>query len=184
MTEHLWDEFVIYVNCYSAVAETVDTTRRAWVRPAFGLEEFVRDANPFVFDERGSFEEAVFDSFHDMFADRFEKGVCSSEDGHALCREWLASLEGDAYGTDLVRAFLQCATDAAFRDACPAIERQLAMRSVRIERNPQEEPHPYVEEIPTHNVTDSDVEAVIRLLAKGDEAFADLLRKRLADEDA
>ena len=184
MHDQLWDEFVIYVNCYSAVAETVDTTRHAWVKPAFGLEEFVRDANPFVFDERGSFEEAVFDGFHDMFAERFEKGVCTSEDGYVFCQEWLASIEGDVYGTKLVRAFLHCATERAFHDACPAVERQLAMRSVRIGRTPQEEPHPYVEELPTHSITDSDVEAVIRLLAKGDEAFADLLRKRLADEDA
>lgn len=184
MRDQLWDEFVIYVNCYSAISETVDATRRAWVKPADGLEQFCRDANPFVFDERGSFEEAVFEDFHDQFLAHFGKGVCAASDGYAFCQAWLTSLEGSTYGTNLVRAFLQCATEQDFYEACPAVERQLAMRSVHLERTPQEEPHPYVEELPVRDITDADVEAVIKLLAKGDEAFAAVLRQRLADDDA
>lgn len=181
MRDRTWDRFVIYVNAFYAIQEAYDSARRAWVQPAAGLEAFCRDANPFLWDEEGSAEEAVYAGFCEEFQKRFGKQSCTASDGLAFVRDWLASQEGDAYGHDLMTSLDQVSDPDAWEEACEPIADQLRMRAVRIERTPQDEsvPDDYVLPAP-HTPSPADVEAVIAMLAKGDEAFAQSLRERLA----
>jgi len=181
MLAHTWDAFVIYVNCYSAVQETMDSYRRSFERPPEGLERFCRDANPFVWDGQSSFEEELFEGFSRAFADRFEEGSCSGEEGYAFCRDWLCGLEGETYGNHLVRALGETATERAFSNACIDVSRQVGQRAAHLERTPQDEPVP-TEPLALTGPSEDDIEAVIALLAKGDAAFAESLRRRLAQE--
>lgn len=181
MLTHTWDKFVIYVNCYSAIDETLDSQVRSFEPPTEGLREFCRDANPYVWDTQTSFEEEVFEGFARAFDERFPKGTCTGEEGYGLCREWLASLEGDRYGTHLVWALEQTASERRFASACIDVSRQVNMRAAHIERTPQEEPAP-VEPIATHVPSASDIDAVIALIAKGDEELARDLRRRIEEE--
>ncbi len=107
-------------------------------------------------------------------------------------------MEGDLYGSELVSS-LDAITDlGSWMDACDAIARQVAMRAAYLERSPQddgtlldtyddlEEARLSVDQASEPEAlpdpSPADVEAVIALLAKGDEAFAASLRARLADE--
>lgn len=183
MSDQPWDLFVIYVNAYYAVQEAYDSARRNWERPAHGLDQFCRDANPFLWDEHGSADEEVFHSFSRRFLDTFEgKSECRGMDGYAFARSWLESLEGDAYGTNLVSSFDSITDEHSFAEACEPIAHQLAARAMRLERTPQDEPLPY-EEPATHTPSTADINAVIELLAKGDENFAAVLRARLASDE-
>lgn len=178
MIDQMWDTFVIYVNAYYAVQETYDSARRNWERPAEGLEVFCRDANPFLWDDRSSAERELYEGFAQSFNQRFEDGLCAPADGYAFAREWLSTLEGNVYGSALVSAFDATCDLDAFCDACEPVARQLAARAMRLERTPQDEPQYYIEEQPS-KPSPKDVEAVIALLSKGDEAFAASLRARL-----
>lgn len=181
MSGDTWDLFVIYVNCYSAIEETHDALRRRWERPDAGLTRFCRDANPFVFDEQGSFEEALYEGFAQGFTERFESNECTASEGYAYCHDWLSALEDEGtYGTGLVAALDETASEAVFASACDQVMRQVWNRSARIERTPQDEPFEVVPPA-RHEVSPADIEAVIELLAKGDEALAESLRARLND---
>ena len=181
MHEERWDKFVIYVNTYYAVQECYDSARRSWEQPAPGLEAFCRDANPFIWDEPGSADERLYESFCTLFRERFGKPDCTAQQGLELAREWLASWEGDTFGTSLVAALNETANERAWEEACGPIERQLRGRAARLERSPQEDPaqrpdpEPYMPSKP-------DIDAVIAMLAKGDDTLAAQLRARL-DED-
>ena len=206
MRDQLWDAFVIYVNAYYAVQEAYDSARRNWERPAQGLDRFCRDANPFLWDSASSAEEALYETFLERFVELHPKGACTAQDGRVFARSWLASLEGDAYGTSLVDSLDSIADEAAWEESCEPVARQLAHRAARLERTPQDVPlppeyEPVPEPVPesepaagashadsedseSQALTDDSIEAVIRLLAKGDDDFAASLRARLAaDED-
>lgn len=178
-----WDKFVIYVNCYSAIEETLDSQRREFEPPTPGLKEFCRDANPFVWDEQSSFVEDVYDRFSQAFVERYPKGCCSGEEGYAFCKEWLASLEGGIYGKRLVWALEHTATERLFVNACLDVSRQVSMRAVRNERTPQEEPQP-VAPITSRMPSAADIDAVIALIAKGDASLEQELRRRIAEDEA
>lgn len=181
MPEQLWSQFVIYVNAYYAVQEAHDSARRMWKTPAAGLAEFCRDANPFLWDDEGSAEESVYDSFTQGFSQRFPERECGALEGLVYARTWLASMEGDRYGHDLVSSLDAVTDDIAWEEACETISEQLVARAARLARSPQDEPMP-VEETEPHQPSAADIEAVIAMLAKGDEAFAASLRERLANE--
>ena len=183
MFDQTWDSFVIYVNAFYAVQEAYDSARRNWKRPAQGLKEFVRDANPFLWDERGSAEPALYERFSAEFEQCFGDKGCTGEEGRAFAREWLESLESETYGNDLVASLDAIADERAWCESCEPVARQLASRAARLERTPQDEPMPY--EVPAEPTAPSanDINAVIELLAKGDEAFAASLRARLAEDE-
>ncbi|MBR3318568.1 MAG: hypothetical protein IKG21_12185 [Atopobiaceae bacterium] len=222
MHDQLWDVFVMYVNAYYAVQEAYDAARRNWERPAEGLKEFCRDANPFLWDTASSAEEEIYETFEQRFKQEYPKGVCTATDGRVFARAWLASLEGETYGTSLVASLDAIADDLAWEESCEPIAKQLAHRAARLERTPQDVPAPpererepereqhpkseresEPEQQPTFNpslpqepsplqasshTSEADagtpsaanIEAVIKLLAKGDEDFAASLRARLA----
>ena len=183
MSDQSWDLFVIYVNAYYAVQEAYDSARRNWERPAPGLEQFCKDANPFLWDEHSSAEEEVFRGFSQRFLESFEnKSECLGTQGYAFARSWLASLEGGAYGTELVASFDAITDERSFAEACEPIAHQIASRAMRLERTPQDEPLP-VEPLPERAPSEADIDAVIKLLAKGDESFAAALRARLASDE-
>lgn len=182
MQDQRWSRFVIFVNAYYAVQEAYDAARRAWEKPTDGLEAFCRDANPFLWDEEGSADEALYDGFRAAFDRRFEDDECTAEEGYALAVTWLRTLEGGRYGTALVSSLESTAGPDDFRDACEPIARQLAARAVRLERTPQEEPMTF-EELAPKAPSQADIEAVIALLSHGDEAFAQSLRNRLSEDE-
>ena len=181
MIDEQWDRFVMYVNAYYAVQEAYDSARRSWERPAEGLELFCRDANPFLWDGEGSAEPELYEEFCRMYDQRHGSQPCTPAEGRDLARTWLASLEGDAYGTALVASLDQIADERAWRESCEPISRQIAARRARIERTPQEQPA-VIEPAPAHQPSQADIDAVIALLSKGDDDFAAQLRARLADE--
>lgn len=181
MFDERWDSFVIYVNAYYAVQEAYDSARRNDKTPAEGLGAFCRDANPFLWDHRASAEEKIYESFCQAFEERFDDGMCIGQDGYAFSRGWLHRMEGDAYGTSLVAAFDQITDEFAFMEACEPIARQVASRATRLERTPQDLPESPVE--PNETTPNAqEIEAVIALLAHGDEAFAQSLRERLQND--
>ncbi len=182
MLEHRWDAFTIYVNAYYAVQEAYDSARRSWERPASGLKEFCQDANPFLWDQDGSAEPSLYESFCEEFGTQAEEDTCSAQTGRDVARTWLASLEGERYGTSLVTALDTTANEHAWEEACNAVAKQLASRRARIELSPQDEPAPAPEPSPKEP-TQADIETVIALLAKGDEEFAAQLRARLESDD-
>lgn len=182
MIEDSWDQFVIYVNAYYAVQEAYDSARRNWEKPAVGLDAFCHDANPFLWDGKASAEEAVYEDFTQRFMSRFETDVCAPEEGYVFVREWLATQEGDAYGTELVSSFDAITNADEFKHACPQVSRQLAARASRLERTPQDLPDANPEP-PAMTPSAAEIDAVIALLAHGDEAFAQELRARLEDGD-
>lgn len=182
MLDNEWDRFVIYVNAYYAVQEAYDSARRDWERPAVGLEEFCKDANPFVWDAEGSVEPHIYEGFAQGFSERFGKGTCTAAEGLAYAHDWLASLEGGIYGDALTASLHATANDEAWEEACRPIARQIAARRANIERTPQEDPELYQPDEPKAP-TQQSIDAVIALLSKGDEAFAEQLRARLASED-
>lgn len=182
MIEEYWDAFVVYVNAYYAVQEAYDAARRDGERPAAGLEAFCRDANPFLWDGQSSAEERIYEDFHRTFTCKFGARGCEAAQGYAFARAWLASLEGEPYGTALVKSFDSVTDEWAFQDACSPIARQLAARASRLERTPQDAPAP-AEPPVKHTPSQADIAAVIELLARGDEAFAAELRARLADDE-
>ncbi len=182
MPDQLWGRFVIYVNAYYAVQEAYDDARRSWERPAQGLAEFCRDANPFLWDGEGSAEEKLYEEFSENFEQAFPDLECSAADGRAFVRTWLGTLEGDRYGHSLVSSLDAVADDVVWDDACETIAEQLVARSARLARSPQDEPMP--EELPApRQPSKADIEAVISLLSRGDEAFAESLRARLAEDE-
>lgn len=198
MIEEHWDQFVIYVNAYYAVQEAYDSARRNWEKPAEGLKEFCRDANPFLWDSKSSAEEAIYEDFSTRFLARFDDTMCTPEQGYEFVRSWLHTLEGDAYGTDLVAAFDHTTNERAFKSACGPVYRQLASRASFLERTPQDEPmlapatpavtlqqtpRPTPEQKPAATPSASDIDAVIALLARGDADFEKVLRARLNNED-
>ena len=178
MHDQSWDSFVIFVNAYYAVQEAYDSARRSWERPAVGLEAFCRDANPFLWDTRSSAEERLYEEFSQQLAAQFKRPECTGREGYAFARSWLAALEGDAYGNALVSSFDAITDEEAFDEACEAVSRQLAARAMRLERTPQDFPEPEPDPQPTLPSAAS-IDAVIALLAKGDETFAAELRARL-----
>lgn len=182
MIDQQWDPFTIYVNAYYAVQETYDSARREWERPAEGLEAFCRDANPFLWDNDGSAEPELYESFLSHFQEGSKNNACTASQGWDIAHRWLGSLEGDTYGTSLVESLEMTADEWAWGDACEAVSRQLASRRARIERTPQDDPALVPEPTPKEP-TESDIEAVIQLLAKGDEAYAAELRARLDSTD-
>lgn len=179
-----WDAFVIYVNAYSALQEAYDSSRRNWEPPTPGLDAFCRDANPFVWDERGSVEPELYEGFCTRFDERFPKGMCSATDGRLLAREWLLALEGPLYGTHLASSLDDIAPEYVWCESCEPVARQISMRAARLARSPQDEPLP--EDAPSiassHTLSASDIEAVIELLSHGDANFAATLRARLTDD--
>jgi hypothetical protein len=179
--EQLWGPFVTYVNAFYAVQEAYDSARRDWERPAQGLEEFCRDANPFLWDEEGSAEPALYEGFLGIFERRFPLHECSAQDGRAVAEEWLMSLEGEVYGAALVSSLNAVSDERAWQEAFEPIARQLAARATRLERSPQDVPEPEQDYEPAPP-SQASIEAVIALLAKGDEAFAQSLRERLAQD--
>ncbi len=181
MIDERWDAFVIYVNAYYAVQEAYDSARRNWEKPADGLAAFCRDGNPFLWDARGSAEEELYEGFSNGFRGRFEDGLCTGEEGYEFAREWLAGLEGDAYGTALVASFDSITNEREFVKACSPVARQLHARASHVELNPQDTPMPVQEPTP-RQPSEADIEAVIALLAKGDEEYAAGLRARLSEE--
>ncbi len=183
--DQLWGPFVTYVNAFYAVQEAYDSARRDWERPAPGLEEFCRDANPFLWDEQGSAEPELYDGFLLAFERRFPTHECSEADGRRFAEEWLLSLEGGRYGSSLVSSLQAISDERAWQEAYEPIARQLAARATRLERTPQDEPMPEQDFEPAPP-SQASIDAVIALLSKGDEAFAQSLRARLAqgDEDA
>lgn len=183
MLDEHWDPFVIFVNAYYAVQEAYDSARRDWEKPAEGLDVFCRDANPFLWDGKASAEEKIYEEFVTRFNRRFKTGSCRPEEGYAFAREWLGTLEGGDYGASLVAAFDQTADEREFTRACPAIARQLAARASHLERTPQDMPEPPAEPA-KRTPSAADIDAVIDLLAGGDEAFAATLRARLEDNEA
>lgn len=182
MPEQLWSRFVIYVNAYYALQEAYDGARRSWERPAEGLAEFCRDANPFLWDGESSAEEELYDGFAEGFNRLYPGFECTAADGKAYARTWLATLEGDRYGHALVSSFDAITNDLDWEDACEAISDQLVARAARLARSPQDEPadEGYIE---PRQPSKADIEAVISLLSKGDEAFAESLRARLAEDE-
>lgn len=198
MLDQLWDAFVIYVNAYYAVQEAYDSARRNWERPAEGLERFCKDANPFLWDGPSSAEEGIYEEFLASFVRLYPKGGCTAAEGYDFARSWLASLEGDAYGTSLVSSLDAIANEFAWEESCEPVARQLAHRAARLERTPQDVPAPPEEYEPEatgdsaavadaqpEEISAASIDAVIKLLSKGDEEFAATLRARLAtDEDA
>ena len=184
MFDQRWGAFATYVNAYYAVQEAYDSARRAWERPTQGLKEFCRDANPFLWDEESSAEPAVYEGFLSAFRKRFPTNDCTAPEGRELVVEWLSSLEGDAYGTSLVASLEQISSEMDWCDAYEPITRQLMAHSVRIERTPQDLPEQSMAEIEPIQPSQADIEAVIAMLSKGDEAFAQTLRERLSQEDA
>ena len=183
MPEQLWGQFVIYVNTYYALQEAFDGARRSWERPADGLAEFCRDANPFLWDGEGSAEEELYEGFAEGFKHLYSDRECSAADGRDYARTWLATLEGDRYGHALVSSFDAITNDADWEDACEAISEQLVARSARLARSPQDEPMDDTVLAP-RQPSKADIEAVISLLSHGDEAFAESLRARLTDDGA
>lgn len=183
MLDEQWDEFVIYVNAYYAVQEAFDSARRSWERPAEGLDAFCRDANPFLWDAKGSAEEVVYEGFCDAFAQRFNKPYCTAQEGYDFARTWLATLEGERYGSSLVTSFDGITNEREFERACQPITRQLAARASRLERTPQDVPE-LVEVPAARTPSQADIDAVIALLANGDEDFAKSLRERLENDKA
>ncbi|MDO4806124.1 MAG: hypothetical protein Q4A07_02625 [Coriobacteriales bacterium] len=184
MFDQRWGAFATYVNAYYAVQEAYDSARRAWERPAPGLQEFCRDANPFLWDEESSAEPDIYEGFKAAFYERFPTRECAASEGRELVREWLSTLEGDAYGTSLVSSLEQVSGADDWREAYEPIAKQLAARAVRLERTPQDMPEPFQTPLEPVRPTQANIEAVIALLAKGDEAFAQSLRERLSQEDA
>lgn len=210
MLDNEWDRFVIYVNAYYAVQEAYDSARRAWERPARGLKEFCRDANPFVWDQEGSVEPEIYQSFAQGFNERFGKNTCEAAEGLAFAHDWLAGLEGGIYGDELTASLHATANEDAWEEACRPIARQIAARAANIERTPQEDPmlmemlasapepvpatapepaaapasEPVAPESPAPGIpSQENIDAVIALLANGDEAFAEQLRARLASSN-
>jgi len=181
--DQLWGPFVTYVNAYYAVQEAYDSARRDWERPAQGLEEFCRDANPFLWDEEGSAEQELYEGFLQSFEHRFPTHECSAADGRALALEWLLSLEGERYGTALVSSLKSVSDESAWQEAYEPIARQLAARATRLERSPQDEPE-LMDTYRPAPPSQASIEAVIALLSKGDEAFAQSLRERLAQDES
>lgn len=182
MLENRWDQFVIYVNAYYAVQEAYDSARRGGQTIADGLSEFCRDANPFLWDTKSSAEEALYEGFCTEFDERFENGMCTSQEGYEFARYWLRTQEGSVYGTSLVSSFDLICDLFSFAEACEPIERQIASRASRLERTPQDIPDLPAESVPA-TPSEADVEAVIAMLAKGDEAFAQSLRDRLQSSE-
>ena len=183
MPEQLWSRFVIYVNAYYALQETFDSARRSWERPAEGLAEFCRDANPFLWDGESSAEEGLYEGFSEGFDRLYPDHECSAADGRTYARTWLGTLEGDRYGHSLVTSFDSVTNEVDWEEACEAISEQLVARSARLARSPQDEPMD--EEVPApRQPSKADIEAVISLLSHGDEAFAESLRARLAEDEA
>lgn len=183
MHEELWDKFVIYVNAYYAVQEAYDSARRAWERPADGLDAFCRDANPFLWDEQGSAEAELYEGFSREFDALFGNKGCTASEGRAFARNWLLAQEGGIYGTSLASALDEVSDEFAWEEACEPVQRQIAARAMRLERTPQDMPEPYVEP-DSAPPSKASIEAVIALLAQGDEDFADGLRARLARANA
>lgn len=175
-----WDAFVIYVNAYYAVQEAYDSARRNWEKPADGLDAFCRDGNPFLWDAQSSAEEAVYEGFSKAFRERYEASLCTGEEGYSFAREWLRSLEGDVYGTSLVSSLEAITNPRDFARACSPVERQIHARVSRLELTPQDQPD-QMPVVAPKTPTKADIESVIALLAHGDEAFAQSLRDRLAD---
>lgn len=182
MIDEQWDAFVIYVNAYYAVQEAYDSARRSWEKPADGLKEFCRDANPFLWDEKASAEQAIYDNFLQSFVSTFESDACSAEDGFSFARSWLLTQEGEQYGTSLVESFHSITNEREFARACAPVAKQLAARASRLERTPQDIPE-LVEAPAPKTPSDADIEAVISLLSHGDEEFANSLRARLQNTE-
>lgn len=183
MIDEQWDQFVIYVNAYYAVQEAYDSARRYGEVPARGLKEFCRDANPFLWDGKNSAEESVYEGFKQAFVQRFAEDSCTPEGGYDFARDWLGGLEGAEYGTALVASFDEITNRQEFRRACSPIARQLAARASHEERTPQDVPELLPEPVPKAPSA-ADIEAVIALLANGDESFANSLRERLENNGA
>ena len=178
--EQLWSRFVIYVNTYYALQEAYDSARRSWERPADGLAEFCRDANPFLWDKESSAEEELYEGFSKGFDRLYPDHECTAADGRTYARTWLGALEGDRYGNALVSSFDAISSESDWEDACEAISEQLLARSARLARSPQDEPMDE-EVLAPQQPSKADIEAVISLLSRGDEAFAESLRARLAE---
>ena len=182
MVDERWDAFVVYVNAYYAVQEAYDSARRRWEKPADGLAAFCRDGNPFLWDAQGSAEEELYQGFSTGFRERFEDATCTGKEGYAFARSWLKTLEGEVYGTSLVTSFDQITNEREFERACTPVARQLHSRASHIELNPQDVSPATVEPI-TKKPSKADIEAVIALLAKGDDEYAAELRARISTED-
>lgn len=183
MLDEQWNAFVIYVNTYYAVQEAYDSARRNWQKPADGLDAFCRDGNPFLWDTQGSAEEELYIQFSTTFKGQFKEGTCSGKDGYDFARTWLAGIEGERYGTALVSSFDSITNQNAFAHACEPVSRQLHSRASHLELVPQDVPEPTYKPEP-RQPSKADIEAVIQMLAKGDEEFATSLRKRLDNEES
>ena len=182
MLDEQWDAFVIYVNTYYAVEEAYDSARRYWQKPADGLDAFCRDGNPFLWDAQSSAEEELYEGFRSAFLDRFEEATCTGDDGYDFARRWLASIEGERYGTSLVESFDSITNRSEFAKACRPVAKQLFARASKLELTPQDVPD--LSPMPEPRTpSKADIEAVIQMLSHGDEAFAASLRERLSSED-
>ena len=59
--------------------------------PGDALREFLGDANPFLWADKGSADPAIWIEFERAFSSRFPAGDCADEASLAFVREYLAS---------------------------------------------------------------------------------------------
>lgn len=82
-------------DVYLCVLFTLEYASEQMACPGDALGEFLSDANPFLWADRGSADPAIRIEFERAFTSRFPAGGCSDEASLAFVREYLASQ--DAY---------------------------------------------------------------------------------------
>ena len=78
-------------DVYLCVFFTLEFASEQMARPGDGLREFLGDANPFLWADKGSADPAIWIEFERAFSSRFPAGDCADEASLAFVREYLAS---------------------------------------------------------------------------------------------
>lgn len=137
------DPFVAYVNTYYAVQEGLERARRNGPEvPSEELMSFSREADPFLWDGESSADRTLYEGFSHAFEERFGGRTASPDNAYDLARDWLATLEGERFGTGLLAAFDSVADRDSFVESFDAVRDQVLIRREVSEWYPQEEPRP------------------------------------------
>ena len=78
-------------DVYLCVFFTLEFASEQMACPGDALREFLSDANPFLWADKGSADPAIWIEFEHAFSSRFPDGDCTDEASLAFVREYLAS---------------------------------------------------------------------------------------------
>ena len=121
------DSWIIYLGMYC----TLEYAYEQQEAPNECLREFLGDANPFIWADKGSADPAVWAEYEAAFLDRFADGAASDEDSLDFVQNYLAEkgayyetvFPGDA-STSFVKLFDDETTLTEWARVLDVIERQ------------------------------------------------------------